>query len=249
MEHWQDQGIILSARRHGENGAIVSLLTEQYGRRAGFMHAAFSSKNRGTLEIGNLVDANWKARLEENLGTIKLELKRNSSAGFMADPMRLAALQAACSLCDQGLPEREGHAGLFHGFTALLETFNSDVWGAAYVMWEIALLKEMGFSLDLSECAAGGDPRMLAYVSPKTGRAVSYEAGQPYKEKLLELPAFLKPNSGPAEEEDVLMGLVMTGYFLEHWAFAHHSHGIPEARRRLHLRFHERFEKTDALAS
>ncbi len=249
MEQWQDQGIVLAARRHGENGAVISLLTENYGRRAGYLNGAFSSRNRGAFEIGNIVDAHWQARLEENLGTIKLELKRNAAATFLSDPLKLAALQSACALCDQALPEREGHPGLYRGFAALLETFKEDIWGAAYIIWEIALLKELGFSLDLSRCAAGGDSRSLAYVSPKTGRAVSYIAGEPYKSRLLPLPSFLKPNGGPMEGEDILTGLMMTGYFLEHWAFAHHSQGIPEARRRLHLRFAERFEKTEHLPS
>ncbi len=245
MEQWQDQGIVLAARRYAENGAIVSILTENYGRRAGFLHGAFSSRNRGTLEIGNVVDVHWQARTEENLGTFKFELKKSAAAPFLADPLKLAALQAACALCDQSLPEREGHPGLYRGFVALLDTFREDIWAAAYIIWEIALLKELGFSLDLTRCAAGGDSRSLAYVSPKTGRAVSYAAGETYKARLLDLPAFLKPNGGPADDTEILTGLRLTGYFLEHWAFTHHSEGIPEARRMLHLRFAERFEKTE----
>ena len=247
MEQWQDQGIVLAARRYAENGAIVSVLTEQYGRRAGFLHGAYSSRNRGAIEIGNTVDIEWKARTDENLGTFKFELQKCGAAGFLSDPLKLAALQSACALCDQSLPEREGHPGLYRGFVALLETFREDIWAAAYVIWEIALLKELGFSLDLTRCAAGGDSRTLAYVSPKTGRAVCYAAGEAYKSRLLDLPSFLKPNGGPTEEEDIITGLKVTGYFLEHWAFAHHNHGIPEARRRLHLRFAERSEKTEHL--
>lgn len=245
MEQWQDQGIVLAARRYAENGAVVSILTENYGRRAGFLHGAFSSRNRGTIEVGNIVDVNWQARTEENLGTFKFELRRTAAAGFLSDPLKLSALQSACALCDQSLPEREGHPGLYRGFLALLDNFNHDIWAAAYIIWEIALLKELGFSLDLTRCAAGGDSRTLAYVSPKTGRAVSYASGEPYKSRLLDLPAFLKPNGGPAEGVDILTGLHLTGYFLEHWAFAHHNQGIPEARRMLHLRFAERFEKTE----
>lgn len=249
MEQWQDQGIILGARRHGENGAVVSLLTEERGRRAGYVRGAFSSKNRGTLELGNLVDVHWQSRVEGNLGTLSLELSRGTAARFMDDALKLAALQSACALCDQGLPEGEGHPGLYQGFLALLDVLDSEIWGAAYVMWEIALLKELGFSLNLSKCAGGGSDQTLTYVSPKTGSAVSKEAGEPYKDKLLLLPGFLKPGGGPAETEDVLEGLNLTGYFLQHWAFAHHSHGIPEGRQRFHLRFAERFAKTEALAS
>ncbi len=240
MEIWEDQGIVLMARPHGENGAVVSLLTENHGRHAGYVRGASSSKLRGTLEAGNLVDAAWQSRVSDGLGAFNLELVKSFGPSVMHDAARLAALQSACALCDAALPEREGHAGLFHGLIALFGTLESDVWGAAYVMWEIAFLRELGFSLDLRSCAGGGDAGRLAYVSPKTGRAVSYEAGEPYKDKLLPLPAFLKPNGGPAEDEDVETGLALTGYFLEHWAFSHHTQGIPEARLRLAARIKRR---------
>lgn len=244
MEQWQDQSIILAVRPHGESGAIVSVLTENNGRQAGYVRGAFSSKNRGTLEIGNSVDANWRARTSDNLGTLSLELSRSTAARIMHDALKLSALQSACALCDQAVPEKEGHAGLYHGMLALLDILEGDVWEAGYIMWEIALLKELGFSLDLTRCAGGGNNNALAYVSPKTGRAVSYEAGEPYKHKLLPLPGFLKPNGGPADEDDILTGLQMTRFFIEHWVFAHHNRGLPEARVRLGLRFAEHFAKT-----
>lgn len=249
MEKWQDQGIVLAVRPHGESGAIVSLLTENMGRHAGYVRGAGSSKMRGTLEPGSLVDVGWQSRLTDSLGTFNLELSRSFAARFMQDALKLSALQSACALCDSALPEREGHPGLYHGLLALFEILDSDVWGAAYVMWEIAFLKELGFSLELSKCAGGGDSRQLAYVSPKTGRAVSYGAGAPYKEKLLNLPSFLKPNGGPSDNEAVITGLDMTGYFLEHWAFAHHTQGIPEARHRFRLRFGDRFAKEEQAKS
>lgn len=233
MEQWQDQGIVLSARAHGESGAVVTLLTENNGRHAGYVRGAHSSKNRGMLEPGSLVDARWTSRVSDGLGSFTLELAQSYAPRIMSDPLRLAALQSACSLCAESLPEREGHPGLFHGFIALLETLEGEHWAAAYVMWEIALLKELGFSLDLAKCAGGGDANDLIYVSPKTGRAVSREQGVLYKDRLLRLPAFLRPSVRPDEEsryeEDVLSGLDLTGHFLEHWAFAHHN-GIPEAR-------------------
>ncbi|MGH1398203.1 MAG: DNA repair protein RecO [Alphaproteobacteria bacterium] len=234
MESFQDQGIVLSVRGHGENGAIVSLMCEHEGRVAGYVRGASGSKMRGTLEIGNRVDAGWSSRVSDGLGAYSLELCRNYTASFMSDPLKLAALQAACALVDRALPEREVHAGLYHGLCALFgmlqDAAMDEAWGQAYVMWEIALLKELGFSLDLSRCAGGGDDGDLAYVSPKTGRAVSRGAGAVYKAKLLPLPSFLTRRSGDAEEGDVLDGLKMTGYFLEHWVFNHHTHGVPEAR-------------------
>ncbi|MBL4804166.1 MAG: DNA repair protein RecO [Alphaproteobacteria bacterium] len=240
MESWKDQGIVLSARPHGENGAIVSLLTEEQGRHAGYVRGAQGTKLRGSLEVGNIVDASWQSRTSDSLGSFSLELSRGTAALFMQDPIKLSALQSACALCDEALPEREKHAGLYHGLCALFETLESDIWGAAYVMWEIAFLKELGFSLDLTQCAGGGDNGALTYVSPKTGRAVSAEQGEPYKDKLLNLPPFLKPESGEINEQGVLEGLRMTGYFLEHWVFTHHSRGVPPAR----LLFQERFAKT-----
>ena len=241
MENWQDQAIVLSVRSHGENGAIVALLTENTGRQAGYVRGATSSKMRGTLEQGNCVDARWQARNSDSLGSLTLELSANPAARFMQDPLKLAALQSACALCDTALPEREGHAGLFHGLQALFETLESEVWGPAYIMWEIALLKELGFSLDLSTCAGRGDPATLAYVSPKTGRAVSAEQGEPYKDKLLPLPDFLKPGGSNMEESEIIKGLTMTGYFLEHWVFNHHTRGIPEARLRFFSRVSSAF--------
>lgn len=245
MERWEDQGIVLSVRGHGENGAIVSLLTEHNGRHAGYVRGAKSSKMRGTIEPGNLVDAHWNARVSDSLGSYDLEAVKSYGPLYMGDALKLAALQSACALCDVALPEREGHAGLFHGLIALLDNLDQEIWAAAYVVWEIAFLRELGFSLDFSKCAGGGETQRLAYISPKTGRAVSYEAGEPYKDKLLELPSFLKPNGGPVDDEDIVLGLKMTGYFLEHWAFTHHTKGVPEARLRLFERVMQKFGKND----
>jgi len=244
MEQWQDQSVVLAVRRHGENGAIVSLLTANNGRHSAYMRGAMSSKNRGTLEVGNIVDANWKARTSDSLGSVTMELSRSTAARIMQDALKLSALQSACALCDQALPEKEGHEGLYHGFLALLDILEGEVWAQGYIMWELALLKELGFSLDLTRCAGGGDDLDLAYVSPKTGRAVSREKGEPYKDKLLPLPNFLKASNSFAGVDEIVLGIQLTRFFLEHWVFAHHNRGLPEARHRLGLRFAEVFDKT-----
>lgn len=237
MEHWQDQGIVLSVRPHGENGAVVALLTEQNGRHAGYVHGARSSKQQGVCEPGNLVEVVWTSRVSDQLGTYALTTLKPYAARVMDDPLKLSALQSACALCDQTLPERDVHQGLFQGLGALLEVIQDHddpgIWGAAYVMWEIALLRELGFALDLSRCAGGGDPGQLAYISPKTGCAVSYQAGEPYKDKLLRLPGFLKPNGGAGDTGDVVTGLALTAYFLEHRVFIHSTQGLPGARNDL----------------
>ena len=239
MENWQDQGIVLSVRGHGEHGGVVSLLTENNGRHAGYVRGVSSSRLRGIVEPGNLVVASWTSRVADQLGSFTIEPLRALTAPLMSDPLRLAALISACSLCDACLPEREGHPGLFYGLLALLETLDGEAWGPAYVMWEIALMRELGFGLDLSHCVAGGDNATLAYVSPKSGRAVSEEKAGPYRDKLLPLPDFLKPGGSSIELDEILRGLQMTGYFLEHWVFAQHSKGIPEPRRM----FQERMER------
>ena len=245
MEQWTDQGIVLSARSHGEGGAIVALLTENNGRHAGYVHGAMSSKKRSYLQAGSQVKVQWSARIADSLGTFTIEPEAGLPDGVLDDSLKLAALLSACGLCDAALPEREGHAGLYHGFLALLEMLQTDHWGAAYVMWEISLLRELGFHLELDKCAGGGDPQTLIYASPKTGRAVSKAQGHIYKERLLMLPNFVRPEAARDDDieagsaEDIATGLKMTGYFLEHWAFIHHAKGVPEAR----VMFEERFGK------
>jgi DNA repair protein RecO (recombination protein O) len=255
MEQWRDQAIVLSVKPHGENGGILSLLTEGHGRYTGYVRGVHSSKMRGALEAGNIVDVEWITRVDGNLGTFSIELRKNSAAMFMNDPLRLAALQSGCALCDAALPEREGHAGLFYGLAALMDALGTDIWGESYVMWEIAFLRELGFSLDLKKCAGGGDDKDLMYVSPKTGRAVSREKGEGFKDRLLLLPTFLRPISlsltaapsfplpvgrgikGEGEnsdfKDDILLGLKLTAHFLEHWVFVHNISGMPGARARL----------------
>jgi DNA repair protein RecO (recombination protein O) len=239
MEQWQDQGIVLAVRPHGEGGAILTLLTEMHGKHAGYVHGAKTSKMRGILEPGNIVSVNWSARVVDNLGVYKVEQVSQSSALLMNEPIKLSALLSLCGLCERALPEREVCEGLFYGFKALIEALDSELWGVSYIMWEIAFLKELGFGLDFSKCVAGGDSEKLLYMSPKSGRAVSEEKGELYKDKLLGLPDFLKPNGSNTNDIEIYKGILLTGYFLENWVFAHHSKGVPEER----LRFASRFAK------
>jgi len=244
MEIWKDQGIVLSVRPHGENGAVVTLLTEQHGRHMGYVRGAHSSRVRGILQIGNLVSAEWGSRVSDSMGTYELELHSALAASVMDDSLRLGALLSACALCDAALPERESHCGLFYGILALLQTLETENWAPTYVMWEMAFLRELGFGMDLTKCAAGGDAKTLTHISPKTGRAVSAKAAEPYMDKLLLLPHFLRPARSGGDDADVLTGLQMTAYFLEHWAFVHHTQGLPESR----VRFQERFARSCAPA-
>ncbi len=243
MESWEDQGIVLTLRPHGEGGAVVSILTENHGRHAGYVYGAHSKTKRAMLEAGTEVSIEWTAKISDQLGTYKLEQIKSWSRYVMDDAPRLSALLSACHLCEQALAEREPHRDLFFGTRSLFEMLAEDIWGEAYVMWEIAFLRELGFAIDLSTCASGGDDTDLIYVSPKTGRAVSREAGAPYSDKLLPLPDFLKQEKKGSNllgtQEDVLTGLSLTGYFLDHWVFVHHSKGTPDSR----LRFQDQLAK------
>lgn len=233
---WQDSAIVLSVRGHGETGGIASLLTRDHGRAAGYVYGATSARSRGILEPGNLVAVHWRAKAADQLGMFSLELEKSHAADVMDDPAKLTALQAACALADRALPEREAHAGVYGGLRALLASFAAAHWAPAYVYWELGLLRELGFGLDLSKCAATGAAEELIYVSPKSGRAVSAAAGEIYKEKLLRLPPSLRGEGG-FEEGDVLDGLRLTGHFLLHRVFAQGHVNLPEPRLRLEERF------------
>lgn len=237
MEQWTDTAIVLGARPHGENGAVVSVLTQERGRHAGYVYGARTSRLRGVLEPGGRVTVHWRARVADQLGAFDPEPEHGAHAALTFDPLRLSALLSACALCDAALPEREGHPGLFAGLEALIDALPGPHWGASYVYWEIALLRELGFGLDLARCAGGGDPATLEWVSPKSGRAVSAAAGAPYRDRLLPLPAFLKPGGGSDDPAEVLKGLDMTARFLEHWAFAQHTRSMPAPRLRFHAQF------------
>lgn len=241
MEQWQDTGIVLSARPHGEGGAVVTLLTEKHGRHAGYVHGGHSSQRmRANLQQGAIVEVNWNARTEGQLGSYTLDDARGVNTAWLDDAAALAALQSVCIILERALPEREPHAGLYAGTSAFLDTLGLErtVWGAALVLWELALLRELGFGLDLSRCAVTNTTENLAFVSPKTGRAVSEEGAGPYRDKLLPLPAFLK-GEGDLGTHEIMQGLKLSGYFLEHRLFAHTTHALPEPRTRLLSFFEE----------
>jgi len=185
------------------------------------------------LQPGNRVHARWRARLGEHLGAFTCELTQAVAATLLGDRHRLAGLSAACVVAASTLPEREPHPRVYDGLGGLLASFAGDDWPSAYVRWELALLAELGFGLDLSSCAATGRNDQLAYVSPKSGCAVSLAAGEPYRRNLLALPGFLLADEAVGSPEDVARGLALTGYFLERNVFRHLDKGLPAARDRL----------------
>jgi DNA repair protein RecO (recombination protein O) len=232
--NWTDEAIILSVRPHGETAALVELFTRAHGRHMGLVHGGRSRKQRPVLQTGNHVDASWKGRLSEHLGHMTVELRTGFAASAMESPLALAGLTSLASLA-RLLPERDPHPSLYE-ITLFVLGFLDDpsVWPALLVRWELALLAELGFGLDLTECAATHTNDDLIYVSPKSGRAVSASAGEPYRDKLLALPGFLlKGRRSGVTSADVTAGLELTRYFLESRVLA--PRGLTMAEQRLRL--------------
>lgn len=232
--NWSDEGIILSVRPHGETAAVVELLTRAHGRHTGLVHGGRSRKARPVLQTGNHVDATWKGRLPEHLGHMTLELRRGYAAEAMENAAALAALSSLTSLA-RLLPERDPHPSLYEITLFVLGFLDDDsVWPALLVRWEAALLADLGYGLDLTACAATGGNDALVYVSPKSGRAVSASAGEPYRDKLLALPGFLlQGRRTGVTEKDIRDGLRLTGYFLETRVLGPRQLALPEPRQRL----------------
>ncbi len=232
---WSDEGLVLEARRHGERALIVQLLTREHGRHAGLLRGGQSPRTRAHWQIGNRLSVTWRARLAEHLGSLSGELMESHAARLLDDRARLAALAAAAALAASTLPEREPHPRAYAGLNLLIAALDQDDrWAVAYVEWEMALLEELGFGLDLSHCAATGRVDDLIYVSPRSGHAVCAEAGAPYRDKMLRLPPFLR-RQGEAKRpapREVLDGIALTGFFLERRVFAPHGKRLPAARTR-----------------
>jgi DNA repair protein RecO (recombination protein O) len=236
--NWEDEGIILAVRRFGEHDAIISLLTEHQGRHAGIVKGGSGKRGRSILQPGNLVKAWWRARLDEQLGTFTLEGLRPFAADAMQAPDVLAGLSALCGMAEATLPEREPHAAVYRYTLHLLEHLNAAGWEAQYVLWELALLRDMGYGLDLSTCAVTGGVEELAYVSPRSGRAVSRVGAGDYAPRLLTLPAFLKDETATAEgHAEIAQGLALTEHFFMTHVFGPHRQQIPASRQRFAARF------------
>ena len=229
---WSDRGIVLRLRRHGESSAVMSVLTREHGRHAGLVRGAEGRRARGALQPGNLVQLVWRGRLAEQLGRFSWDLIEPLGGIWLESPARLAAIAAACALAEAGLPEREIHTPAYEALAALLGALGQEGWESLYVHWELGLLSDLGFGLDLSACAATGSNDDLAFVSPRTGRAVSLSAGEPYRDRLLPLPEFLL-RRGRGEAAAVQAGLALTGYFLERLVFGPLGLPLPAARVRL----------------
>lgn len=230
---WRDHGILLSMRRHGESAAIIEVFTEDHGRHAGVVRGGASRKLAPILQPGAQLDVQWQARLQEHIGSYRVEPLRSRAAAAMSGRLALAGLNAVTALLSACLPERVPHPGLYRRSEQLMDLLGQDdIWPLAYLNWELALLEELGFGLDLSSCAVTGATTGLAYVSPKSGRAVSRAGAGDWADRLLPLPPCLL-GEGPAPDAEIAEALRTTGYFLAHRlapALGHRA--LPEARGR-----------------
>jgi DNA repair protein RecO (recombination protein O) len=210
---WQGTGTILSMRLHGESAAIIEVFTDTQGRHAGVVRGGASRKMAAHLQAGTQVAVTWRARLGEHIGTYSVEPIR-ARAGIMADSLALAGLNAVCALTQMALPEREPQGAFWAQTMALLDAMDQGAdWPPDYLRWELELLQTLGFGLDLTRCAVTGGREDLAYVSPKTGRAVGRDAAGEWAARLLPLPPVLL-GQGPATPQEIAQGLQLTGVFL-----------------------------------
>jgi DNA repair protein RecO (recombination protein O) len=229
-----DEAVVLAARAHGDTGAVVDLLTRLHGRRTAYVAGGASRRMKPFLQPGSRVAVDLRARTSEHLGSARLEPMGEGPSALFDDPLALLGLSSAAAVAQAALPEREAHPGAFLAFEALTTALGlRDLWPAVYVRFESGLLEELGFGLDLTSCAVTGTVDDLAWVSPRTGRAVSTGAGAPYADRLLRLPPFLLGAQAGLGDGDVRDGLALTGHFLARCVFDPLNRPLPEARDRM----------------
>ena len=232
MIEWRDTGFVIAMRHHGESSAILEVFTRAHGRHVGIVRGGASRKMAANLQPGTDLHLEWRARLDDHIGTFVVEPHR-SLAHLLSDRLALTGLLSACALLRVALPEREPHPELWLVTHEMLDALGAADWTKVYVRWELRLLEELGFGLDLSECAVTGETEGLAFVSPKTGRAVTQAGAGEWADRLLPLPSGLHGNA-PLAHADVLTGLALTGFFLDRGLRPIlHERPLPEARARL----------------
>jgi len=229
---WADTGVVLGARRHGETSAVVELMTREHGRHLGLVRGGSSARRKPMLQVGNLVSAVWRARLDEHLGYYVIEGLDLRAASYLSMAHALYGLNHLAALC-RLLPERDPHQSVFDLLEHTIAHLSDPSLAATLVArFELELLAELGFGLDLDSCAATGKAAELVYVSPKSGRAVSREAGEPWRDKLLALPAFLgaDPQGRMPSAAELRDGFALTGFFLARHVYEPRGESLPESR-------------------
>ena len=226
---WSEEGIVVGTRRHGETDVILEVVTAGHGRHLGLVKGGRSRRLRPVLQAGNTLSLTWRARLHEHLGNFRAEPVTERSAGLMASPSALSGWRSPARICGS-CPERDPHPRLFEALAVMLDCFDRPALAAEMmVRFELLLLDELGFGLDLESCAATGSRDDLVYVSPKSGRAVSRAAGEPYRDRLLRLPAFLAGIAGRgADRTGLEQAFRLTGYFLERHVLEPRGLAMPE---------------------
>ncbi len=229
---WTDEGIVLGAKRHGETSVILELLTQSRGRHLGLVRGGAGKRLSGVLQPGNSLRATWRARLDEHLGYFAVEGISLRAAGFLSAAHAVHGVTHLAALC-RLLAEREPHARIHAALETILDRIGDPPVAAVLIArFELAFLAELGFGLDLARCAATGSTTDLIYVSPRSGRAVSREAGEDYRDKLIRLPAFLRSGDEPKSVAELADAFALTGFFLDRHAFAARGLAMPAARAR-----------------
>ena len=231
---WDAPAIVLDARPYGEGDAIVTVITEAHGLHRGLVRGGASRSGAAIWQAGNFLLVRWVARLSDQLGHFTGELVHAGAAMVMDDRLALAMLSSACAVAEGALPEREAHPRVFDGLVVLSPRLpQAEAMLPDLIRWETLLLAELGYGLDLEVCAVTGETAGLAWVSPRSGRAVTEAAADAWKHRLLKLPGFLVGGNS-AGPEDWRDGLKLTGHVLERDAFGHHHRPLPQARRMLY---------------
>ena len=231
---WEAPAIVLDARPFGEGDALVAVMTETHGLHRGLARGGASRTKAALWQPGNLIQARWVGRLAEQLGSFSAEMVHPVAALVLDDRIALAMLSAACAVAEGALPEREPHPRVFDGLLHLLARLpQGQEMLAEFVRWETVLLGDLGYGLDLSACAVTGATSGLAFVSPRSGRAVTRQGAGEFADRLLPLPGFLV-GGNIAEAADWRAGLALTGHFLARDAFGHHHKPLPPARHMLY---------------
>jgi DNA repair protein RecO (recombination protein O) len=228
---WTDEGIVLGIKRHGEANAILELMTCEHGRHLGLVRGGAGSRLRPVLQPGNRISSTWRARLDEHLGLYTVEGLDARAASYLLVPHALYGVTHLAALC-RLLPERDPHPQIHDALDEVLDNLlDPRRAGPDVARFELQLLAELGFGLDLATCAASGSEADLVYVSPKSGRAVSRLAGEPWKGRLLTLPAFLDDaDAGDPSPQDIADGFALTGFFLVRHVLEPRGLGLADAR-------------------
>lgn len=230
---FSDIGYIIKAQPHAESSVILTVLTSQNGKLTGYVKNGLSKKRLGIYQIGNSVNINAYSRLEENMYSLHIDLLQSNVVAFLGDEKRLSSLSSLCELCNICIPEKDNIEGFYNKVDDFFKHIHEDNWLAYYSYFEFYLLDYLGIGLDLSECAATGAKNNLKYVSPKSGKAISEEAGKPYASRLFAYPQYIVQHNVHPKMQEINETLQMTEFFLNKNFFQLHGLKFPENRASL----------------